>query len=156
MSFEALRQADLPKGELHAYKSGAVEEVYTSPGLRLNMAVLRHRMLMDVVAQQTGSIAVQTLAENGERKAYYFDALNMVDGSKPWLLARLDRFPIEDPSHDIVIGEPWASPLGDTEQVVGLARPYTHGYMQDQVVEHDGTLSPTTRGRQLIDAAVSH
>jgi hypothetical protein len=98
---------------------------------------------------------IQVVGADGRPENFYMDRGHVVSKARPWLVARLDRFPTTDPEHDITVGEPWHSPFGTTGSVHAIALPYNHGVTPDMVTDApQGSVSPTRVGRRIIDQAL--
>jgi hypothetical protein len=148
-------ETQVPQGEIQVFKEGGQAELFRQPGVRLRFGDLRDRLIGNPVDQDSGAVYVQTVNDHGGRKSYHFDAFHMIDADRPWLVATLDRFPVDDPAHDITVGQAWDSPLGVTERVAGVVVPLnTQAY--DPHAEVKPTTSPAFTGRQRLDDALSH
>jgi hypothetical protein len=143
-------------GELRYYPNeGRVDVVYKRPGSRFNMADLTDHFSRDPVVQDIGSVLVQVMGHDGRPQNFYMDMNHAVSKDQPWLVANLDKFLVTDPSHDIVVGQPWQSPFGTTGAIYAVVMPYNHGVNLDSCAEAGaGAISHTGIGRQLIDGAL--
>lgn len=154
MSHESVSQPR-PQGELIAYTDG-IDEVFRSPGAVLSFSHLKNQLIQDPVAYDMGAVVVQTFSPENGRRAIAFDPHHMIDVAKPWVVAHLDNVPFADTSFDITIGKEWHSPFGVTDEVVGVAAPYTRRNPGSGKAEQKGpgARSQTTAARTHLDQAV--
>lgn len=146
-----------PGGELRYYpeQGGRVDVVYKNPGETFGMAEIADFFGRDPVIQDSAAALIQVVGTDGRPQDFFMDRNIAVPAAQPWLLARLDKFPITDPSHNITVGQPWQSPFGVTGKVHAVVLPWNHGYRQDQVKEVPaGKVSRTEIGRRILDQLI--
>lgn len=154
-----------PTSELYGFvgSDGAprVDEVFRTPGDSFRFGPLVRGIALDPVAYDVGCVAVHLeQPTGGKRILFYADGANMTSreaGQSATQLVDMTETDVYDPDLDIVIGQEWRSPLGDSGIVKTVAIPRTKQHPSDEVKMQEGKQSSTEVGkaeiRRLLAAA---
>lgn len=146
---------EIPEGIVVSYKDGVRDELFQEPGMTLPFNYLRKWFAVNQVAWDHSSVHVQTRnPQTGEFKHYYFNYRGMVAQDKPAerpsAAADLENIALDDRSFDITVGEPWNSPLGATDPVYIVSRPWIGQKANGEVRERPQNRSWSALGQTLL------